>query len=48
MVRKWLHPEYYHADMTVVAKKHMESHVGEVILPQDGLGECNLGVSLLI
>ncbi|CAO1605803.1 hypothetical protein XANCAGTX0491_009309 [Xanthoria calcicola] len=31
MLRKWVHPEYYHADMTPAAKKHMESHVDHCI-----------------
>ncbi|KAI4225433.1 MAG: hypothetical protein L6R36_003917 [Xanthoria steineri] len=38
MVRKWLRPEYYHADMTGAAKKHMASHVGKVTRPQGSLG----------
>lgn len=44
MLRKWVHPEYYHADMTPAAKKHMESHIGE----SDMFSERNLGAALLI
>ncbi|KAL8669384.1 MAG: hypothetical protein Q9168_006020 [Polycauliona sp. 1 TL-2023] len=38
MVRKWLHPDYYHAGMTPSEKKHMESHVGKIVLAKNKAG----------